>query len=332
MNLRLAPPPSSPSAIVLALLALAVLWMLGMPFFLQEIKVLTGSGLATGSFRFTTLGNTLLAASAVLYLGTAVLSLERVGRWATRLAGAGALVLTLDAGSHLLGIGRFIVGNGFTLRDAYDALSVLVPMTVFLYLLAEHATRNRSGGLFVMPLVVCLIGVEMWLLAQGSGNQNLVSDGFRAYWGHAYLVAHIIGFGAFVLACCAGVLYLLRHYFESRGGGVPAFLATRLPDVWKAQSWMLSAIGAGVPVFVLALFLAVGWGLGAELWSGYALMKSLWIIAVVTFYGGLLVALYTRSMTGLRMAWWTVAGLGLSLALFLGTQVITLGAHTGPLA
>lgn len=332
MNIRLAPSPSSPSAIILALLALSVLFLLGVPFFLQEIRVLTGTGLQSGSFRFTTLGNTLLATSTVLYLGTAVLSLERVGRWATRLAGVGALVLALDAGSHLLGIGRFIVGNGISLRDTYDAISVLVPMVVFLYLLAEHATRSRAGGVFVMPLVMCLIGVEMWLLAQGAGNRNFVSDGFRAYWGHAYLVAHVIGFGAFVMACGAGVLYLLRHYFESRGGGLPAFVARRLPDVWKAQSWMLSAIGAGVPVFVLALFLAVGWGLGANLWSGYALMKSLWIIAVVTFYGGLLVALYTRSMTGLRMAWWTVAGLGLSLALFLGTQIMTLGAQAGSMA
>lgn len=331
VNIRLKSPPSSPSVILLALLALAVLWFLGMPFFLQEIRVLTGSGLHTGNFRFTTLGNTLLATSTVLYLGTAVLSLERVGRWATRLAGAGALVLALDAVSHLLGIGRFTVGDGVSMRDAYDAISVLVPMLVFLYLLAEHATRTRAGGVFVMPLMMCMIGAEIWLLAQGSGNRNFVADGFRAYWGHAYLVAHVIGFGAFVLASCAGLLYLLRHYVDSRGD-LPPLLAQRLPDVWKAQSWMLSAIGAGVPVFVLALFLAVGWGLGAGPWSGYALMKSLWIIAVLTFYGGMLVVLYTRSMTGLRMAWWTVAGLGLSLALFLGTQILTLGAPTGGVA
>lgn len=328
MNIRVIPPPSSPSVIVLALIALAVLWFLGMPFFLQEIRVLTGSGVAAGNFRFTTLGNTLLAASTVLYLGTAVLSLERVGRWATRLAGAGALVLALDAGSHMLGISRLIIGNGISTRDAYDAISMLVPMAVFLYLLAEHATRSRSAGMFVMPLVMCLIGAEIWLLSQGTGSRSVVADGFRAYWGHAYLVAHVIGFGAFVLACGAGLLYLVRHYLESRGVSLPPGLLRRLPDVWKAQSWMLSAIGAGVPVFVLALFLAVGWGLGgADLWSGYALMKSLWIIAVVTFYGGLLVALYTRSMTGLRMAWWTVTGLALSLALFLGAQIMTLGAH-----
>ncbi|HEX6828480.1 MAG TPA: hypothetical protein VF104_05835 [Burkholderiales bacterium] len=325
MNLRLIPQPSSLSVIGLALLALAVLWLSGMPFFLQEIKVLTGSGLQGGSFRFATLGNTLIAASTVLYLASAILALERVGRWATRLAGVGALVLALDAGSHLLGIGRMSIATDISPRDAFDVVSVLVPMGVFLYLLVEHATRSRAAGAFVLPLAMCLIGVEMWLLAQGAGNRNFTAGAFRDYWGYAYLVTHVIGYGAFVAAGGAGLLYLLRHHFESRGG-VPPQLARYLPDTWKAQIWMLSAIGAGVPMFLLALFLAVGWGLGADIWSGYALVKSLWIVAVLTYYGSLLVALYSRSMNGLRMAWWTIAGLGMSLVLFLGTQVLTLGA------
>lgn len=331
MTIRIIPQATAPSVIALALLALAVLWLSGMPFFLQEIRVLTRSGLQGGNFRFATIGNTFIAASTVLYLAAAVLSLERVGRWATRLAGTGALVLVLDVSAHMLGISRTSMGTEISMRDAYDLISILVPMVVLLYLLGEHATRSRGAGVFVMPLVMCMIGAEMWLLAEGSGNRNFLAGGFRDYWGHAYLVAHVIGYGAFVLACGAALLYLVRQQFEARGG-VPPALARCLPDPWKAQSWMLAAIGAGVPLFLLALFLAVGWGLGADVWSGYAIMKILWVAAVLAFYGGLLLVLYSRNLSGVRMAWWTVAGLGLSLALFLGAQVLTLGAQSGPLA
>jgi hypothetical protein len=330
MKFQITPPGSSTSVLVLALLALVVLWVSGMPFFLQEIRVLTGSGLRYGNFRFATLGNTLIAASTVLYLGTAVLSLARVGQWATRLAWAGTVVLLIDAGSHMLGTGRVSIRMEISARDAYDVIAMLVPIVMLLYLLVEHASRSRAGGVFVMPLVMCLIGAEIWLLAEGSGTR-FTGNGLRDYWGYAYLIAHVIGYSAFVIACAAGLLYLLRHHLESRGGA-PSRLAQRLPDSWKVQSWMLAAIGTGVPVFLLALFLAVGWGLGADAWGRYALMKGVWVAAVGAFYASLLGVLYSRSMSGLRMAWWAVAGLGFSLALFLGTQILTLGAPAAALA
>ena len=313
--------------VALAVVVLAALWLWGLPLFLAEVRLLTASAPGSGHYRLATCGNTLLAASAALYVGNLLLSLELVGRWASRFAAAGALLLAVDAGSHLLGLGRLRVGQELSFLDLYDAFAMVVPMVVASYLLVEHAGHNRGSGAFVMPLVLCLVGVEMWLLAQGAGSRDALLEGFREYWGHAYLVAHVLGYGAFAAAAAVGLLHLLRSHLASRGRRLPPALR-RLPDGWRAQNWMLSAVAAGVVVFALALFFAAGWGFTAGAPGPYAAARMAWVVSVLAFYGIFLGALYSRAMSARRMAWWTIAGLAVSLALFRGVHLL----GTAPIA
>jgi ABC-type uncharacterized transport system permease subunit len=313
--------------VLLAALALAVLWVCGMPFYFLEVNVLTGAKLGPAVYRIATWGNTLIAASTVLYMANLYFSLETVGKWATRLAAAGASVLVVDIGVHMLGLSRVSTSSEYAYMDIYDVISVLVPMAVIWSLVVEHVNRNRTAGAFVMPVVLCFVGMEMWLLAQQAGNRALLTGGFRDYWGYAYVLVHIIGYGAFIVAGGTGLLYLLRYQLDVHKHPRAARF---LPDSWRAQHLMISGICIGVPMFTLALFLAVGWGLGAEMWKTYAWFKSLWIMGVLGFYAVLLYVLFTRSMPGHRMAWWAVVGLGVTLAAFLGTQVLTLGIPATP--
>jgi hypothetical protein len=316
--------------VVLTALAVGVLWFLGMPFFVQEIHVLTGSGLAPASYRLATWGNTLVACATVLYVANLYFSLDRVGIWATRLAETGAAVLVADVGAHLLGlIPSSLRGTQYSYVDFYDMISVLVPMAVIWYLVVERVNRNRTAGALVMPVILCFIGLEIWLLAEHAGNRSaLISGFFRDYWGHAYLLTHVIGYGAFVLAAVSGLLHLLREQIDH--SKLRPIASRFLPDAWRTQQLIISAISVGVPVFALALFLAVGWGLGSETWKTYAWVKDLWITAVLTFYGVLLHRLFTRNMPGHRMAWLAVVGLGVTLAAFLGTEVVALGMPAAP--
>jgi hypothetical protein len=306
-------------------MALATLWFSGMPFFLQDVRILAGSGFRTMSYHLVTWGNTLIAAATVLYVANPYLSVRPVGKWASRLAIAGSVVLVLDLAARLLGVVRVsgIIRQPYV--DIYDVVSVIVPMAVIWYLVVEHASRSRAAGVLIMPVIVILIGVEMWLLAENAGSTQFLLIGLRDYWGQAYLVAHVVGYGAFVLAAITGVAYLARCHLEIQEERHP--LATRfLPDSWTAQTRMLSGISVGVPVFALALVFATVWGLGAEKnWGSYSWFHGLWIVSVLAFYVAFLYVLHTRSMPGHRMAWWTIGGLGVSLATFLGTHVLTLG-------
>jgi ABC-type transport system involved in cytochrome c biogenesis permease subunit len=309
--------------VLLAVLALAALWLSGMPFFFEEVRLLSGSGRSSGAYRLVTWGNTLIAASAALYMANRYLSVDAVGRWATRLAGAGAAVLVADIGAAPLGLAPELpVVYHAPVLQYHEAISVMVPMAVICYLVVERVNQERAAGAFVMWTILCIIGLEVWLLASSAGNSSALISGFHDYWGQAYLLAHVIGYGAFVVAAGTGILFLARQHLEARGIRHP--LVTRwLPDSWGARTVMLSAIGVGVPVFALALFLALVWALGAGMQETFAWFKGLWVAGVLALYGAILHLLVTRIMPGPRMAWVTVLGLALTLAAFLATHVVS---------
>jgi hypothetical protein len=117
--------------ILLAVLALAALWLSGMPFFFEEVRLLSGSGRSSGAYRLATWGNTLIAASAALYMANRYLSVDAVGRWATRLAGAGAAVLVADIGAAPLGLAPELpVVYHAPVLQYHEAISVMAPMAV----------------------------------------------------------------------------------------------------------------------------------------------------------------------------------------------------------
>jgi hypothetical protein len=320
---------TSPGILFLAALVVVALWFSGMPFFLQEARLLISSGPRSSNFWLITLGNTLIATATVLYVANFFLTLKTVWPWASRLAAGGAGLLIADIILQVFGLGRVSANVLESYLALYNLVSVIVPMAVIWYLVIEHAHRRSAAGAFVMPVILCLIGLEMWLIAERAGDPSLILSGFVSYWGQAYLLAHVIGYGAFVLAAMAGMLYLVRYQLDTRGRPYPA-AARFLPDSWRAQTLILSCLGVGVPVFVLALFFATGWGLGAAAWKIIAWLKGLWILTVLGFYGGLLYVLHTRSMPGHRMAWWSVAGLAATLATYLATQVLTLAIAAPP--
>ncbi len=313
--------PSSWGLVTLAGLGVGILFLAGVPYFLKEVQWLAGS-FAVNGYRLATGGNSLLALSAALYVTHVLLGLEVAGRWASRMAGVGALILALDLGSHLLGLGRFSQMPHHSPIDSYDVISVLVPMIVVWYLIVEKVTESRAAGAILMPIVLSLVGAEMWFLAAHAGSKDALLGGYRMYWGQAYLVAHVVGYAAFVLAAAVGVLHLLRYHLDPLGIRHPR--ASRfLPDSWRAQTLIVSAVGVGVPVFVVALFFAAGWFLGSSGWGDYAWIKNLWVILVLGFYAAFLFAMYSSTMTGPRMAWWSVSGLALTLAAFLGSHFLT---------
>jgi len=314
---------SSWRLVMLAGVGVAVLFLAGVPFFLQEVQLMSG-GVHQNGYRLATAGNSLLALSAALYVAHLMMGLGVAGKWASRLAAAGALVLALDLGSHLLGLGRFSQMSEHSPIDAYDVVSVLVPMLVAWYLIVEKITDSRAAGAFVMPIVLSLVGAEMWFLAEHAGSRDLVLSGYRNYWGQAYLVAHVVGYTAFVLAAAVGVLYLLRYHVDPLGIRHPR--ASRfLPDTWRAQTLIVSMVGIGVPVFVIAMFFAAGWFLGSAGWSDYAWIKNLWVVLVLGFYACFLYVMYSRSLAGHHMAWWAVSGLAFTLAAFIGSHLLSLG-------
>lgn len=306
---------------------LVALWAVGMPFYFQEAGALLGAGVRTGtSYRLATLANTLLAASTALHLASLWFCSDLTRRLAAWLAGSGAGCLALDIlfRSAAAGIdGRALISVETV---AYQLAALLVAVTVVGLLTAERTLRSTTAGAFIMPLVMGGVVTQIWLINHGAATPGFaVFAGLRAYWGQAYLVAQVIGYGAFLGAALLGILYLARYAAEELGMEERSALRA-LPGLWRLYSMMASAIAAGFPVFALAALMIVAWTVDGGAWDWASLARLAWVAGVVVLYGFLAGLLVWRAPSGPRLAVLSVLGFGVTLLGF----VLLHAAGAGP--
>jgi ABC-type transport system involved in cytochrome c biogenesis permease subunit len=306
-----------PYGAVLSLLFLGALWAGGMPFYFQDVAALlrAGSGLE-GSYRLATAFNTLLAVSTALYVANLWLESARMGRIASLFAALGALGLLLDVALRVLwpDISGRVVGGVDSAE--YEAVALWVALATLGWVAAERMFRIPSVGAFVMPVIMCGVVTEIWLINAGTAGSGLaVFSGLAAYWGQAFVLAHFIGYGAFLLAAGLGVLYLLFREWAPADG-------RRFAERWWLYEMMVAALSVGLPVFAVAAFMLLGHWLDAR--SG--LGGNAWVALVLGIYGILFWLLYRRPLAGERLAWGSILGFGATLMGYIALHLLPGGA------
>jgi len=106
------------------------------------------------------------------------------------------------------------------------------------------------------------------------------------------------------------------------------FIATRLPDTDMLDDVMYKAIALGFAFFTVATILGALWA--AEAWGGYWSWdpKETWALIVWLNYAAWLHMRLTRGWRGAPLAWWSVAGLFVTLFAFLGVNMFLSGLHS----
>lgn len=310
--------PSSrkaPVAAVLSLLLLAMLWAGGMPFYFQDVAVLLGAGDGIrATYRLATAANTLLAVSTALYFANLWLDSRRIGLAASGFAGLGVLGLLLDVALRAFWpdlSGRVVGGVD---SAEYEAVALWVALATGAWLVTERAFRIQPLGAFVMPVIMCGVVTEIWLInASTAGSGLAVFSGLAAYWGQAFVVAQFIGYGAFLVAAGLGVLYLL---FRDRAPAPRA--GRRVTEPWWLSEMMVAALSVGLPVFALAALMLLGRWLDAGSGTG----GNAWTALVLVTYGGLFWLLFRRPLAGERLAWGSILGFGATLAGYIALNLL----------
>ncbi|HSD59555.1 MAG TPA: hypothetical protein VLC55_01725 [Burkholderiales bacterium] len=310
-------PRALPGSAAWSLLGLIVLWSAGMPFYFADLGLLLASAAeAPASYQWATAANTLLAASTALYVANLWFASDSAGRLASWLAGLGAAGLLADiliraALPELAG--RSVMGLE---RGSFEVSALFVALAVGLWLVAEWVLRAREAGAFVMPVVMCGVAAQIWLINGNSGGSGLNAfSGLSGYWGQAFVMTQVIGYGAFLLTALLGILYLIRSGLEPGDR-----LVQRLPDPWRLYGLMVTTLMIGLPVFALATLMLGGWSLD----SGDSLSRSTWTLLVLGVYGALAWLLFRRPMQGLRLAWWSIVGFGVTLVGFIAVHLMPL--------
>lgn len=307
-----------------SLVGLVVLWSAGMPFYFDDLALLlTSKSGAPAAYRWATTANTLLAASTALYVANLWFASDSAGRLASWLAGLGAMglladILTRAALPEI--VGRSVAGLE---RGSVELSALIVALAVGLWLLAERMLVAREAGAFVMPVVMCGVAAQIWLINGSTGGSGFAAfSGLSAYWGQAFVVAQVIGYGAFLLAALAGILYLVRFGLEPGDR-----LLGGLPDLWRLYGLMVTALAIGLPVFTLAALLLGGWSLDSNGASWTSMSRSTWALLVLGVYGVLAWLLFRRPMQGLRLAWWSIVGFGVTQAAYIAMHLVPLAPN-----
>ncbi|HEX6828719.1 MAG TPA: hypothetical protein VF104_07045 [Burkholderiales bacterium] len=302
-------PRPYPIAATLSVLVLALLWAGGMPFYFRDVALLLSlEGELPGSYRLATSANTLLAASTALYLANLWLDSRGAARLATWLAGIAALGLVMDVALRAFWpelSGRRVAGVD---SSEYEAVALWVALATGAWLTAERTFRIAPVGAFVMPLIMCGVVAEIWLINGSTARTGVaVFSGLGGYWGHAFVVAQFVGYGAFLLAAGLGVIYLLFHDADP-----PERAALRVAASWRLYELMVAALSVGVPVFAIGGLMLLGSALdnSGSRWAG---STTAWAALVLGTYGFLLWRIFRRPMPGERLAWGSILGLGATL-------------------
>lgn len=257
------------------------------------------------SFELATYGNTLLAAATSIYLANLWFGSETVGKWGSRLAITGATLVLAGFFVHWYEMGRLIPERARASMDLYGMLLLASAVTVLAYLAVESAYRNRGAGAFFMPIILCAVATEIWMLSHGQGTPHQEAVPLLDYWVGARMLAGFIGFTAFAVTAAAGAGYLMRYRAEAADDS-KGLVVRLLPNLWQMYGLMFAGVAVGVPVFCVAIALGAAWTYDA--WGSYWMgdSRQAWAVVILLVYSGLFAGV--KHLSGLRFAWWSVIG------------------------
>jgi len=271
--------------------------------------------------------NMLLVFSAVTYIAYLFAPAEFIGRLATGTAyagiyaaGTGLLLRWHESYLFDMEIGHAPVSN------LYEVFIFMFIITAAIYLSFERRYQARAMGAFVMSIVAAGVFFGIWLDSVGQGLIKPLVPALQSYWMKIHVPMNFVGYGAFAVACGAGMAYLVRYHLEAKGG--TAKVLAVFPSLEQLDQLAYKAVAVGFPAFTLATILGAAWA--AEAWGGYWSWdpKETWALIVWLVYGAYLHARVSHGWHGKALAWWAVAGFLVTVFCFLGVNMYLSGLHS----
>lgn len=258
-------------------------------------------------------------AAFVFYLFRMILGREFWGKLATGVALAGlvaqsvALIIRWKT-SYDLGMGHAPLSN------FYESLIFFAWTIVLLYLLMERRLKNRSIGVFVLPVAFLVMAYAS--IAPGINNRiEPLIPALQSNWLTSHVLTCFMGYAAFTVAFALGMMFFVK---TSAGGDLSkaSVFIRLLPSEYQMDELMYSSAALGF------VFLTLGIATGA-VWAHYAWgsywswdPKETWSLITWLTYAVMLHARLVRGWRGKRMAIMAIVGFGCVLFTYLGVNLL----------
>lgn len=209
--------------------------------------------------------------------------------------------------------------------NLYEVFILLFCITGCIYLAFERRYQAKGLGAFVMVLVAAGIFFGIWLDSIGQADIKPLVPALQSYWMKIHVPLNFVGYGAFAVACAAGMAWLVRSGLEQKG---TSKLLKVFPTLDQLDQLAYKSVAVGFPAFTLATILGAAWA--AEAWGGYWSWdpKETWALIVWMFYGAYLHVRISHGWSGKTLAWWAVVGFLVTLFCFVGVNMYLSGLHS----
>ena len=200
------------------------------------------------------------------------------------------------------------------LTNLFEVLVFLSWAVVLLYFVVGSTYRLSLLGTFTAPLVFLILTVAQLLPVAWVPAVRKPSAGF---WPELHAAVSLVAYGAFALACVAGVMYLVQERLLKRHR-VNSFFQN-LPPIADLSVAMLRLLLAG--------FILLTAGLVAGFLAGTMrahLATVAWAAGVWLLYGVLLLLRATHRFSSRRIAWLSVGAFTVVLTTLWGLSFIHL--------
>lgn len=261
-------------------------------------------------------------ASFMLYLLMMVMGREIFGRLASIVTLAGLLGQTLAVilrwiESYDLGIGHAPLSN------LYESLIFFAWTIVFLYLLIEWRTKNRSLGVFATPLAFLAMAYASYSPTISSRIQPLV-PALKSNWLIAHVLTCFFGYAAFGLAFGLSVMYLLKK--REKPGGSNVFIRI-IPESSILDDMSYQMVVIGFLLLTLGIITGSVWAHSA--WGSYWSWdpKETWSLITWLVYAALLHSRMVRGWKGNKLALLSIIGFSCVLFTYFGVNYLA-GLHS----
>ncbi len=272
--------------------------------------------------------NVLLLFSAICYVSYLFAPASFIGAlgtataWAGVYAGGSALLLRWYE-SYLLMDGE--IGHA-PVSNLYEVFILLFCVICVIYLTLESRHQARAMGAFVLPIVAGGIFFSIWLESIGQSDIKPLVPALQSYWMKIHVPLNFVGYGAFAVACAAGMAWLTRDMIERRNA--ESTMLKLFPSLKQLDHLAYKSVAIGFPAFTLATILGAAWA--AEAWGGYWSWdpKETWALIVWLVYGAYLHARFSHGLHGKTLAWWVVLGFLVTVFCFVGVNMYLSGLHS----
>jgi len=260
--------------------------------------------------------------SFLLYLLMMVMGKEIPGRLASILT-IGALIAHTFAiilrwvESYQIGIGHAPLSNW------YESLVFFAWAVIFLYVLIEWRTKNRSIGAFASLLALLIMAY-----ASSSGVNSQIQPlipALKSNWLITHVITCFVGYAAFGIAFCLSLMYLVKKLDSSKRKSI--FLKA-IPDSGILDELNYQMIIIGFILLTIGIITGAVWAHSA--WGRYWGWdpKETWSLITWLVYAAVLHSRMIRDWRGKKMAVLSMIGFFCVIFTYYGVNFILSGLHS----